>query len=113
MKLEAIGRMLTAGFGDRVAIGFFMAMWDNVTPARAYEYIRDDLKLGHWVSDDDWEKYRRMAKPANIGDITTERVIIELRKRHPDLLGVILNHPEGRKWLDNQITELKRKLGLE
>lgn len=112
MKLESIGKVLAAGFGDRVAVGVFMALWDNVTPARAYEYIRDDLKLGYWVSDNDWKKYGRMARSAKIGDIiTTERAIKELRDRRPDLLGVILNHPDGRKWLDRQVIEMKRKLG--
>lgn len=114
MKLESIGRFLAGGWGDRVAIGVFMRLWDNVTPARAYEYISQDLKLGYWVSDSDWKKYRRIAKSANIGDITRERVIAELEKHRPDILRVIIiNQPESLDWLDRQVVELKEKLGLE
>ena len=107
-----MGKIIAAGFGDRVAIGLFMALWDNVTPARVYEYIRDALKLGYKISDSDWKMYSKMAKSANIGDITTERVIGELRDRLPDLLGVILNHPGGMDWLDGQVAAIKERLGI-
>lgn len=114
MTLERIGKFVTAAWGDRVAIGIFMRLWDDVTPTRAYEYISQDLKLGYWASDSDWEKYRRMAKSANIDDITRERVIAELEKQRPDILRVIImNQPESLTWLDKQIAEMKEKLGLE
>ena len=86
---------------------------DSVTPARVYEYIRDDLKLCHWASESDWQHFRRMAQQANIGDLTSEQVIRELSKANPDVLDVILNHPQGRNWLDTQIADMKSKLGLE
>jgi len=112
MNLEAIGKILAGGFGNRVAVGIFMGLWDKVTPQRLYQYLKDDLKPGYWIAEKDWQRYRRLAKQANIGDITSDDIVEELRKHHPDLLGVILNHPEGMKWLDNQITEIKKKLGL-
>lgn len=113
MKLESIGKALAGGFGDRVLIGMLMGFLDNVTQARAYEYIRDGLKLGYWASDSDWRKFRRMAKGANIGSLTSQDVIKELQKHRVDILGVILNHPKGREWLDNQIANMKEKLDLE
>ena len=113
MKLESIGKILAGGFGDRVAIGLLMGLWENVGPGRLYEYIRDDIALGYKVTDDEWANYKRMAQAANLGDITAERVIKELRDRRPDLLGVILNHPPGRDWLDRQIIQLKKRLGIE
>lgn len=114
MKLESVGKFLAGGWGDRVAIGIFMRLWDDVTPDRAYEYIRDNLKLGYWASDSDWSKYRRMAQAAKIGDLTRDRIIKELEKHRPDIVRVIvLNQPESLTWLDNQIAELKKKLELE
>lgn len=113
MKPETIGRVIAAGFGDRVLIGILTGSLDGVTPARVYEYIKDDLQLGYWASDSDWRKFRRVAKGANIGDVTSEDVIRELKKANPDILGVILNHPEGRSWLDRQIAEMKKKLGKQ
>lgn len=113
MKLETIGKILAAGFGDRVLAGIFMGLIEDVTPAIAYEYIRDDTKLGHWVSEEDWQKYRRLAKQANIGNITGDDIIRELGKHRLDILGVIINHPKGREWLDRQVTEIKKKLELE
>lgn len=113
MKLETIGKILSAGFGDRIAVGIFMGLLDNVSPARAYEYIRDGIKLGYWLSEGTWQKYRRMAKNANIGNITSDDIIDELRKTRSDILSVIINTPQGREWFDKQITEIKQKLGLE
>lgn len=110
MKLETFGKIIAAGFGNRILVGIFVGLLNNVTPARAYEYIKDNLKLGYWLSDDDWKKYSRMAKSANVGDMTTEDIIKELRKKRLDILGVILNHPDGEKWLDNQVIGLKKKL---
>lgn len=113
MKLESIGPIFAGGFGDRVAIGIFIGLLDGVTPARVYEYIKDDIEPGYWLSDNDWNKFSRVAKSTNIGDITSEDVIIALRDNCPDILGVILNHPSGREWLDRQISKMKERLGLE
>ncbi|MBA7466242.1 hypothetical protein ES707_01419 [subsurface metagenome] len=112
MKLESIGKLLGAGFGDRVAVGVFMGFLQGVTPGRACEYIRDGIELGYWLSEESWQKYGKLARQAKLA-ITTEDIIVELRKRRPDLLGVILNDLKGRPWLDNQIANMKRKLGLE
>lgn len=113
VKLETIGKIVAMGFGDRVLAGILIGFLDGVTPARAYEYIRDDLNLGYWVSDADWQRFQRMAKSANVGDITTEYIIKELKKHRLDILGVIINHPNGRSWLDKQVSELKNKLEIK
>ena len=113
MKLESIGKILVAGFGDRVLIGVLMGFLDSIMPSRLYEYIRDELKLGYWVPESDWDKYKKLAKQANIADLDTEMVISELRKWRPDLLSVIINHPQGLSWLDTQVIEMKKRLELE
>ncbi|MBA7635592.1 hypothetical protein ES703_43196 [subsurface metagenome] len=113
MKLEAIGKIIAAGWGDKVLVGIFTGFLKGVTPERCYQYIKEDMQLGYWVSDMQWERFRRMAKGAKVGDITTEDITNDLRKHRPDILGIILNHPDGEKWLDRQITEMKKKLGLE
>jgi len=111
--LETIGNALTAGFGDQVLMGVFLGFLDNITPYRCYEYIRDNLQLGYQLAETSWAKYQRVAKKANLGSITRDSVVAELREHRPDILGVILNHPEGLKWLDAQIDQMKQKLGLE
>ena len=97
-KLEFAGRILTTGFGDRVLLGILFGFVENVTPERLYEYIKEDKQLAYWLSDDDWGKYRRMVKNVNVsafGEITWDRAVSELRKRRPELLGVILNTPSS------------------
>ena len=113
MKLEAIGKILAGGFGEGIAAGVFIGFLDGVTPERVYEYIRDNLELGYWVSEKDWQKAKRLVKQANIGDITREKIVSELRKHRADILGVILNDPKGMDWLDKQVSQMKQKLGIE
>jgi len=112
MKIETFGKIVAMGFGDKVLIGVIMGFLNGVTEARAYEYIRDDIKLGHWLSDSAWQKYKRMAKGANIKNVTSEDIINELKEHRPDILGIILNHPDGEKWLQLQLDMLKEKLEI-
>ena len=51
-----------------------------------------------------------MAKGINLDSMNSEVIMAELKKHRVDILGVILNHPDGRKWLDGQVAELKKKL---
>lgn len=113
MKLEDIGQVLAGGFGDRVLLGALIGIFQGVTPMRLYEYIKDDIKLGYWLEDSDWERYRRMVESASIATLTSDMVISELRKHRPDLLGIVINDPNGLEWFERQITEIKKKLGLE
>lgn len=111
-KLEHVGKILASGFGDRVLAGIFLGFLENITPARAYEYIKDNKQLGYWMKEATWEKFRRMTKDVNVGNITFKDIADELRKSRPDILSVIINTPGGSKWLDTQILEVKKKLGL-
>lgn len=114
MKLESIGKIIVGGWGDQAFLGILISLLDGVTPHRCYQYIQENTLLLHWAEDKDWSRYKSWAKQANIGDITRERIIAELEKHRPDILRVIaLNQPESLTWLDNQIAEMKRKLGLE
>jgi len=113
MKLESLGKILTMGFGDKVLTGLIVGILENVTPDRCCEYIDSNMELGHWMSDNDWERFRRMAKGANVEDITSEDIINDLRKQRSDILGVIVNHPEGKEWLKAQLDMMKRKLNLQ
>lgn len=113
MKLESIGKIMAGGFGDRVMIGIIMGLLDGVSPTRCYEYIRDGTELGYWISENSWQKYRGLAKQANVADVTKDRIIDELRKHRLDLLGVILNDPGGDAWLDKQVVHLMHKLELD
>lgn len=110
VKIEDVGKIAAAGWGDRVLIGVIAGLLKNISPERCYEYIRDDKALLHWATESQWRRFRRMASAANVRDITTSQVIEFLKDERPELLGVIINHPKGRGWLDNQVAELKKKL---
>lgn len=117
MGIEKVGKVLLGGFGDRGAIGFLMGILDNVSPARCYEYIRDDLALLHWAKEEDLAKYKRWARRAHIDlskmdQVTTEDVMAALLKYHPELWQLIHDCPGGLAWFNRQIEQTKQKLGL-
>ncbi|MBA7499313.1 hypothetical protein ES705_29790 [subsurface metagenome] len=113
MKLEAFGQIMAIGFGDKVLSGIIVGILDNVTPDRCCEYIDNNTELGHWASDKQWDRFRQMAKSANVKDVAKGDIINDLRKHRPDILGVIINHPKGHEWLQAQLDMMKKKLGLE
>ena len=110
MRLESVGRVLAGGFGDRVLVGTMLRFLDGVTPERCYEYISGDTFLLQWLPEDRWGKYRGIAKGVRFDSITSDDIIDVLRKHRLDLLSIIINHPDGRSWLDKQVIWLKSKL---
>jgi hypothetical protein len=113
MKLEQIGKTIVAGFGDRALVGFLMGLLDDVPPLRVYELIKNNEPLFAWATEADWAEFRKWAERAQVKDLTRDRIIKELKKYHPELLGLILNTPGGSDWLDVQIARIRQKLGLE
>lgn len=109
-KLESIGKIALGGWGDRIVVGFLLRIFEKITPGQIYTYIEKDKSLFHWATERQWAAFRKRAKQVNFDEITRERVIAELEKRRLDLLGTIINHPNGLKWLDAQIAEVKKKL---
>jgi len=109
MKLEDVGKILAGGFGDRVLTGMAVSLLEESTPEGCYEWIRDNHSLIEGVPDEDWAKYREIAGSIKV-DLTRDNIISQLRKHRLDLLGVILNHPSGIDWLDQQVAEIKKRL---
>ena len=109
MRLQDIGMVLAGGFGDRVLLGIAVGLLEQSSPKGCYEWIRDNRSLLEDVPDEDWDSYREIAKNVDI-DITADSIMSQLKKHRLDLLGVILNHPEGKNWLDRQVAEIKKKL---
>ena len=113
MKLEFIGKIISMSFGDKVLTGLIVGILESVTPDRCCEYIDNNMELGHWVSDSEWERFRRMAKGANVKDVTSDDIINDLRNHRLDILAIIVNRPKGQEWLQAQVDMMKRKLELE
>ena len=112
MRLEDIGAILAGGWGDKILLGIAVGLLEESTPGGCYEWIRDNRSLLEGVSDEDWTSYKEIAQNVTI-DLTADSIIAELKKHRLDLLGVILNHPEGRNWLDRQVAEIKKRLGIK
>lgn len=104
-------RLLISG-GDKVVIGFLFGYVKAITPVMLFSYVEDSQPLLQNVKDSDWEMWRVVARLAKLKDISKECILKEFEKRRLDLLGVIINHPNGDQWLEHQLTILQERLGL-
>lgn len=113
MNIETIGKIAASGFGDRVFIGFLLSYLGIETDYQCYESIRNNRQPLDKVTETEWEMWRKLAKKVKPEDITTKKLFTEMQNRRPELLQVVINHPNGRKWLDSQMVIVRQKLGLE
>lgn len=109
MKLEFFGKMLAFGWGPEVIKGFIPAYLKLISLDKCLEYIRNNTDLLAGVSEKDWATLREVAKAGNI-HLSMAEVVNDLQKDRPDVLAIILSHPQGRTWLSRQIEETKKKL---
>ncbi len=110
-QLARLGGVLAFGYGDRILKGFIPQYLGGISLDGCYEYITTDRDLLASVEERHWTVLKKVAKAARI-KLTTEEVVAELRKSRPDVLAIILNTPNGREWLDKQVTNCRQKLGL-
>lgn len=112
--LERAGDIIAAGFGPKAAIGFLFGYLEETTPEELYEYIKNDKMLFSATTGNGWEGWRNLARKASVQDIlTTQRITEEFRKHRADLLQVVFDQPNGRKWLDKQVATLRENLFQE
>ncbi len=108
-QLEGV---IVGAFGDKAAIGFLFGKLKGVTPDDIYLCIKENRQLFADVKDEEWIKYRKLARKGNADRLTNEVLIKEFRKRRTDLLDVIWNVPQGRPWIYGQLNILREKLGV-
>lgn len=111
-KLAIAKGIMRSGWGEKIAIGALIGFLDIVTPQMAYEYICAHTDLFGHVSEEDWAKYREMTEGTFLSGFDTERVKLELKKQRLDLFSIITYTPGGLEWLDDQVNQLREKLGL-
>jgi len=100
-----------SGWGDQALTGFLVGLLDGVTPEVCWEYISDNKPLLlDSVSESKWRVYRRMGKAIGFAEITPEMICQELSANRPDLMDAIVNHPNGRAWVKQQLAEIQNRL---
>ncbi len=112
MNLDAIGKIASGAYGDRVFMGFLVKYLHIETDVKLYESIRDNRQPLDRVTEAEWEMWRKVSKKVKPEYITTEHILKELQKRRVDLLMILENQPKGREWLDCQMKLVRHKLGL-
>ena len=110
-KLEKVGNILVFGFGDKVIEGFIPEYLSRIALDDCLDYVDSNKDLLEKVPEKYWVKLRKIAKNSKI-KISTEEIMRHLQKNRPDLLSVIINHPEGMNWLNTQVANCREKLGI-
>ncbi|MDD5510682.1 MAG: hypothetical protein PHI12_07730 [Dehalococcoidales bacterium] len=101
--------------GDKIAFGFlFRKLRDEKVDAEAVRIqIQNNMAL--FVSNDvEWAKWQDLFARAGLGKfITKERFEQEFEKHMPDVCQCVRDEPGGIKWFENQILDLRIKLGVQ
>ena len=105
-----LGGILAFGFGDKLLDGFIPELLGHVGLDDCCDYITQDKDLLSDVPEERWETISKLVKAAKY-ELTTERVVTQLQKNRPDVLGIIINMPGGSEWLNRQIQNCRQKLG--
>ena len=111
-ELAPVGRILRGGWAEKIANGILIGYLEPVTPQQVYEYISSSRNLFDSLSEEEWAHYREQTQGISLSGIDTARVHAELNKRRNDLFQLITNTPGGLEWLDNQLSQLLKNLGL-
>lgn len=111
-KLTRAGKILTLGFGDRVAIGIFLGLLEEISVDEAYRYIKSDTSRIDELPEEDWESFRHYAQDLNLKVPGAEQILDVLKKERVDFASIILNTPEGYAWLESEVRKAREKLGV-
>lgn len=112
-KLEIVGKIVVAGFGDQALPGAIAYLCREVTPSKVYKFIKEGGSLIAWGEDKDWAAIRKLVQGAKVDKLSHPALLKIFSNTRPDLMGVVINQPGGEEWLDKQISELRTKLGLD
>jgi hypothetical protein len=110
--LDGLSSTLIGAFGDKVIIGVLVRLLDDITPGIAYKAVSNNTPLFINVSNQDWDRWKIKAQKFRIKDFSVDRVVSEITKYRPDLIGIIINTNGGIEWLNDQIVFAKDKLGI-
>lgn len=109
-KLTRAGKILTLGFGDRVAIGIFLGLLEEISADEAYHYIKSGTSRIDELSEEDWESFRHHAQDLNLKVPSAEQILDVLKKDRLDLASIVLNTPEGYAWLESEVRKARERL---
>lgn len=113
--MQTAGDILVGGYGDQFILGIIRHLLTKARPEKLFEYLQNDTPLGGNVPEADWSKYRFLLRKSgiNIDKLTADEVLTALRKtpRGVMVAGMLMSHPRGTAWLEQQMVQIKDKLG--
>lgn len=100
---------------DEIIAKLFVRFLGEITAEDCQESILINKPLFKDVSEQDWNKYRKIAWPIkNLAkvDVNYNAVVEALSKNRPDILSRICTTPGGVDWLKIQVEDGRQKLGF-
>ena len=99
--------IILGAFGDKIFAGVITGVLAPFGVSDVYDCIQRDADLE--IPTPDLPGYRALAEKMGV-TVDTQMVMSAMAKCRPDIASLILNHPNGLKWLDRQVALLKGKL---
>lgn len=114
--LNSAGGVLLGAFGKEASIGFLVGMLKHVTPYECYDLIiRRQQLFPTDITDENMARIRAAIKRIGLTreDLSDENLIKIFQNDRPDLLGVVINTPDGLAWFKQQIDTFRVRLNLQ
>ena len=109
--LEITSKVGIFGYSDRISMGILAAIFKNIEKDACYQYINLNKSLWDGWGEYRWDMIRRISNKLEFDKVVTvENAMAVIERDRPDLATIFKFHPQGKAWLESQITELKQRL---
>ncbi len=110
--LEIATKVGVFGWSDKLSMGALKAIFQNIDKDACYIFINEDRSMWLGWDEERWDIIRRISKKIKFEQIATmDNVMNILEKDRPDLHVIFTFHPQGKAWLEKQLTEFRQKIG--
>ena len=109
-QLERALKLVVAGWGDSVLMGFLAIYFKKIDPDKMTEYIENGTHLTSMFSESQIKKFRRIGRAIHIESITSKEILQLLKEEAPSAYVTLQFHPKGIDWLNGEVADIKKTL---
>ncbi len=112
--LEFATKVGILGWSDKLSMGALKFIFQSIEKDVCYKFIEEDISMWRGWDEERWSIVRRISQKVKFSQVATmDNVMTILDKDRHDLWVIFTFHPQGKAWLDKQLTELRQKLEQE
>ncbi len=102
--------IILGGWGEDILMGALIDEISMYTTKDIYEQIKSKAIISN-IPESAIGDFRKAAKNFNLDTLlATENILSRVGRHRPDLVSIVINHPDGISWLETNIQNVKSQL---